>query len=265
MGGELSLFLGYGAGMCSRHNCTGGFNMGSDSNSFSDLLKPLMDYQRKSAVILFSATLLMLIWAYFGSEAFFRQHLATRFDVEHPASAAANYRFLCGSVLLGLVPMLIVKFGFRERLRDYGVGIGTPRDTLQSILWLVPIFLGVGFLAGSQPGLQDKLLSNPELGKTMPFVPHACIYLLFYLSWEFNFRGFLLRGLAGEMGTTNAILIQVMASSVMHLRDPAPECFGAFAGGVLWGLLALRTNSLLSGMLQHAALGLAVDWTAAYY
>lgn len=242
----------------------GGFNM-RESYSLNQLMQPLQGDQRKPTVILLSSTLLVLIWAYFGSDVFFRENLAARFGVENPASAAAIYRFLCGFVLLGLVPMLIVKFGFRERLRDYGLGIGTPRDTFGSILLLVPIFIVIGFLAGSRPGLQEKLISNPELGKSMPFALHACIYLLFYLGWEFQFRGFLLRGLAGDLGKTNAILIQVMVSSVVHLRDPAPEAFGAVAAGILWGLLALRTKSLLSGMLQHAALGLAVDWAAAYY
>ena len=32
------------------------------------------------------------------------------------------------------------------------------------------------------------------------------------------------------------------------------------AGGILWGLLAFRTRSLLSGLMQHFLLGLAVDW-----
>jgi len=239
--------------------------MGSESNSINQMMKPLEGEQRKPTIILLSSTLLILIWAYFGSDSFFRQHWAPRYGMENPANAAAIYRFLCGFVLLGLIPMLIVKLGFRERLRDYGVGVGTPLYTFRSILLLVPLFMVAGFMAASRLGLHDELISNPQLGKTMPFGLHACLYLLFYLGWEFQFRGFLLRGLAGNMGQTNAILIQVMASSILHLRDPALETFGAVAGGILWGMLAFRTNSLLSGMLQHAALGLAVDWTLAYY
>jgi membrane protease YdiL (CAAX protease family) len=66
------------------------------------------------------------------------------------------------------------------------------------------------------------------------------------------------------VGAANAVLIQVMASSLLHLGRPASETFGAIGAGVLWGVLAFRTRSLLSGLLQHALVGIALDWFICY-
>jgi len=35
--------------------------------------------------------------------------------------------------------------------------------------------------------------------------------------------------------------------------------------GVLWGVLAFRTRSLLFGLLQHALLGIALDYFLCYW
>jgi membrane protease YdiL (CAAX protease family) len=51
-----------------------------------------------------------------------------------------------------------------------------------------------------------------------------------------------------------------LASSLAHIGDPAAESFAAIVAGLLWGVVALRTRSLLSGTLQHAVLGIALDW-----
>jgi membrane protease YdiL (CAAX protease family) len=46
----------------------------------------------------------------------------------------------------------------------------------------------------------------------------------------------------------------------MHLGKPVGEVYGSIIGGLIWGLLAYRTRSLLSGLLQHFLLGVLLDW-----
>jgi membrane protease YdiL (CAAX protease family) len=57
----------------------------------------------------------------------------------------------------------------------------------------------------------------------------------------------------------NAVLIQTAASALLHIGSPATETFGAILAGLLWGALALRTRSLLSGLGQHYVLGISLD------
>jgi|GEM_PF-541486 len=92
------------------------------------------------------------------------------------------------------------------------------------------------------------------------FASHAICYLMFYVGWEFYFRGFMLIGLEESLGRASALLLQVMASCLLHIGSPATETFGAILGGLLWGLLVFRTRSLLSGLAQHYLLGISLDW-----
>ncbi len=71
-------------------------------------------------------------------------------------------------------------------------------------------------------------------------------------------------GLQDKLGTVNAMGIQVIASTLMHIGKPWPELFGAITGGILWGVLVLRTRSLFSGLIQHFLLGLSVDLFICY-
>jgi len=111
-----------------------------------------------------------------------------------------------------------------------------------------PVFALAGYLSATDPGLREKFPINPHAGHSAAvFALHAATYLAYYAGWEFYFRGFLLFGLRGSVGDANAILIQVLASSLLHIGSPPAETFGAILGGLLWGMQALRTRSLIQG------------------
>ena len=144
-------------------------------------------------------------------------------------------------MLLGVVPAVVVKLLFRERLSDYGVGLGVARRTWWSLALFTPVFLAAAYGASLDPEFLAKFPINPQAGSSPSmFAVHAVTYGLFYLGWEFYFRGFLLFGLRDSLGAVNAVLIQTLASALLHIGSPATESFGAVLGGLLWGALALR-------------------------
>jgi len=127
---------------------------------------------------------------------------------------------------------------------------------------LVPVFLLAAYLASTDPQILSKFPINPQAGSSPAmFAGHAATYFLFYVGWEFYFRGFLLFGLRDSLGATNAVLIQTAASALLHIGGPASETFGAILGGLLWGG---QTKSLLSGLVQHFLLGIALDALICY-
>lgn len=182
-------------------------------------------------------------------------------------------RFLWGArkhwaafFLMGVFPILIVKFVFREKLSDYGVGWGRRTRTIRSFLMLAPILFAVGWLSGtgaSGRAFYTVYPYNPAAGVSWnALVLHTISYFcLYYFAWEFMFRGFLLRGLAPTVGFSTAVWIQVVISTALHFGHPASETFGCIAGGLFWGFLALRTRSIFSSWGQHALLGIALDWS----
>ena len=241
--------------------------------SLRETLRPVFDAFRgdqfKPTVILLASPLLMLTWKYFASPEFVESWLkdlwpplALGYD---PAAAAAVYSFLACFLLLGVVPALMVKFLFGQRLADYGVQLGDRRRALRSFLTLAPIFVLVAYLSSGDATIRAEYPINRSAGLSpQVFGFHAFTYALFYLGWEFHFRGFLQFGLREKLGTVNALLVQVMASSLLHIGKPGAETFGAVGAGILWGIIALRTRSLLPGLLQHFLLGITLDWFICY-
>lgn len=83
--------------------------------------------------------------------------------------------------------------------------------------------------------------------------------LLFYTAWEFFFRGFLLFGLQKDFGIWAAICIQTIPSCLWHIGLPTGEIFASIAAGILFGILAVRTRSILWAFLLHLLIGVGTD------
>jgi membrane protease YdiL (CAAX protease family) len=233
------------------------------NHALEPVLAAFRSPQRKPTIILLCSAFLLIAWKYGGSPEFYQQWLrpyGVLFD--DPAATAGMYSLVSCFVLLGVVPAAIVKLLFHERLADYGVQLGDRRRTFRSMLLLAPLFVLGGYLASRDPAVAAVYPINPAAGRM--FGLHAVTYVLFYLGWEFYFRGFMQLGLRESLGDTNALLVQVLASTLLHIGKPGSEAFGAIFGGLLWGVLVYRTRSLLSGLVQHALLGLSLDWFLCY-
>ena len=226
---------------------------------FTPIVDGIGAKRRKPFIILAYSTVALLIWKYFCSPAFYIENLSGLGFVPGDANAAAAiYSFLACFVLMGIVPALIVKLVFREKLADYGLSLGNIKRTVRTFLVMGPLFALGGFLASKNAAVAEYYPINPHAADM--FGLHVLTYLLYYAGWEFCFRGFMQFGLRRQFGDANAILIQTMASSLLHIGTPDTEAFGAILGGIIWGLVAFRTRSILSGYLQHSLLGITLDW-----
>ncbi len=132
------------------------------------------------------------------------------------------------------------------------------RPYLLILLMLIPLIA----LASTQ---HDFLRVYPKL-KTIAFIngyvrprwPWQVLYELCYgsdfLSVELFFRGLLVIGLARYAGTS-AILPMAAFYCTIHFGKPLGECISSFFGGMVLGVLAVRTRSIVGGLMVH--LGLA--------
>jgi len=85
------------------------------------------------------------------------------------------------------------------------------------------------------------------------------LYAVYYLAFEFFYRGFLLRTLENAWGLPAAIWVQTVASTLVHLGKPLPETLAAIPFGLLFAVLAVRGRSLLWPILLHLVIGLSTD------
>lgn len=149
------------------------------------------------------------------------------------------------AILFGLVPLLLVVVGFRDRLSRYGVTLGDWRWGLGLMLAgcavMTPIVLAFATLPDVQayygPGVApvpDTLVTN---GLELTAV-------------EFAFRGFLMLVLVRVIGPIG-VLVATMPFVFGHLGKPELELFSTLAGGLIYGWLAWRTRSIVWGALGH--------------
>ena len=215
--------------------------------------------QRKPVIVLLYTVFAATVWKCFAFPPFTTEPTLADFWLGATPLFAAL-------VLFGLIPMGIVKWGFREHLADYGLQFGIVHRTLRTFLLATPLMIAIAVLTGHQSAFFDVYPLNIAIRQQHTnisldlFVIHAICYAGYYFGWEFLFRGFLQQGLSERCGVPVAILVQTLASAMLHYGHPTGEVFGAIIAGLVWGFLAYRTRSILSGLGQHTLLGIVLDW-----
>ena len=125
---------------------------------------------------------------------------------------------------------------------------------------MLPVFVWAAYVGSSGSGIQSEYpLAKSSMGHIHLFVIVEVFYLIYYMSWEFLFRGFMLFGLEKRFGAFTAILIQMIPSAIIHVGKPASESFGAIFAGLAFGYLAIRTRSIVYPIILHAVIGIGTD------
>lgn len=222
---------------------------------------------KKSTIILLSAPVILTTFKYFGMKNFYLNHLAVTFVLfENGELTSALYTFFASFILLGWVPGLIIKFVFREPLSVYGAQLGDIRFGMKSFLLLAPVVIAISYLSSrTESFLLEYPLYKGVSSSFSMFAVYSLSYLMFYLGWEFFFRGYMQFGLQGAIGGWNAILVQTLASCLVHIGKPHAEIYGSILGGIVWGTMAWRGHSLLSVILLHWLLGVSLDVFISYF
>ncbi len=149
------------------------------------------------------------------------------------------------AVLFGLIPLVVVVFGFRERPSRYGLTIGDWRWgaslTVAGCVLMTPIVLAFATLP------DVRAFYSPSAG---PLGQLVLSNVLDLTAAEFAFRGFLLFTLVRLVGPIG-VVVAAMPFVFAHLGKPELELFSTLAGGMSYGWLAWRTGSIVWGSIAH--------------
>ena len=212
----------------------------------------------KPTIILLGSALIPTIHKYFGSGEFYQMNF-----LQQNSTSASIYMFGSAFVLMGIIPFIVIKFFLKENLIQYGVRLGRWQEGLKMVIILfIPIC--IFFLIPSSQTADmssfypfDKSISSSPI-KFMRYQFLRGIF--FYSAWEFFFRGFLLFGLRPFVGNWISICIQTIPSCLWHIGMPTGEIFGSIIGGLMFGLIALRSHSILWPLLLHFLIGSTLDF-----
>ena len=250
-------------------------------------LKKLRD---KASIILWSSFILLALWGFHGDMA-----ILTRVFGEgwietvtfHLPWGKQLVSFVVGFLLMVVTPCLIIKFRFKQNLGDYGLAL-PPQDQRHkarvAFFSLTGITLIFVFLASFDKGMQQQYplfvqradgLVTWTITRGWEFLIYELVYLLFFITIEFSFRGYLLFGLNSIWITQKvehnrrvfiprfgiyAILIQMLAYTTWHHGKPVPELLGTLIWGVCTAAIALRIRSIWPIIMSHWLYNIFLDW-----
>ncbi len=166
------------------------------------------------------------------------------------------------TVLEMLVPLLLIKFVHRRRIRDHGW-------QFQGFSRHVAIYLGLYAL---MVPVVWYVSTRADFLRMYPFVAAArtdfavllrweALYVLQFFALESFFRGYLLFTLERAFGW-NACFIMAVPYCAIHWHKAPLECFAAIFAGVLLGGLALRFRSWYGGAVLHSLVAMTMDGLA---
>lgn len=225
-----------------------------------EILNPgnLLSSERiKPTIILILAALFPALHRSFGSMEFARRTFSSLTDFE-----VSLFMFATAFLIMGILPFVIIVFVFRDPLKEYGLRLGDWKRGLPAILILFVLVSGAIIFPASQT--QDMRAAFPfDKAATESIFAFLRLQffrgLMFYTAWEFFFRGFMLFGLKKYLGDWMAICIQTIPSCLWHIGMPTGELLSSLLAGLLFGILAIRTRSILWVFLLHYSIGIILD------
>ncbi|MGB0955098.1 MAG: CPBP family intramembrane glutamic endopeptidase [Panacagrimonas sp.] len=179
----------------------------------------------------------------------------------HPWSELFGQLWWGGVHLVGyvLIPLLAIGYGWRQPLRDFGLGWAQTGPWLIGCLALAAPIIFFAFIASHTQSFQHTYPFYRLAGRSwMDLLLWELIYLSQFVFLEFFFRGFLLHALAPRFGVA-AIFIMCLPYLMIHFVKPWPEAFGALPFGILLGMIALGSRSIWGGALVHMSIALSMD------
>lgn len=209
-------------------------------------------------VILLSAPVLLTIYRYHGYPGTF--DLISDFGFQNDQAVSIT-QFAIFFFLMFIIPFLYIKLAMKKSLSNFGLGLGNIKYGAKLLLLIPLIILPAMYFAAKMPDVRSEY---PLAKSLLQDQSHLWIYeiayvLLYYIAWEFFFRGFILFGLKNKFGAFNAILIQTISSCLVHIGKPEGEIIGSIVVGVIFGIIALRTRSIWYVVMLHAAIGVLTD------
>jgi membrane protease YdiL (CAAX protease family) len=222
---------------------------------------------RPTLTVLTAAAVLLTVFYYYGRSRFYS--MSGLHDVVMGALPPAFDRYAdlmpfvwwaFHSVFLRVaIPVLLLRWLYKQPASEFGLrfrGLGPHMPVYFGLyLFMLPFLV----VASTLPSFQQTYPFYDRLGEGWDhFILYELAYGLQFLGVEFFFRGFLLFALFSRFGWYG-LLISAIPYVMIHFNKPIAETLGALVAGCLLGALAIRSRSVIPGVLLHWAIAITMD------
>lgn len=215
----------------------------------------------KTVLILSTITVLYTVYRYQGSVNFFFFRFSYNFLLMDPQSLSVYYHRVMAFILLGVFPILIIKFGFKEKMKDYGLGISRPLIALFVTLLGIVIATPFAYFGAKNLQIASIYPMVRNAGESLElFLISSLFYFLYYVGYEICFRGFLFLGIKEDVGYWQSLAISLIVTVLLHVTQPQGEMVLSILAGIVFPIIVNRLKSLWPVIFIHAYIGISLDY-----
>lgn len=165
-------------------------------------------------------------------------------------------------VTLAIIPILVLKLGFRESLSDYGTKVHGIHKSWPVYLLFVAVMVPIVAVMSADEGFQRtypfyRVGSSDQIGPE--FLRWELCYAMQFVALEFFFRGFIVHGTKHRFGIYSTFVMMI-PYCMIHFQKPLPESCGAIAAGIALGFVSLSTRSVWLGAALHITVAWGMDF-----
>jgi len=216
---------------------------------------------RKFVLISIFVVVLYTLYNYQGSPHFFLHYFNHTVQPLKAQAFSQYYQWSTAFFLLGIIPAFIVKLFFKERLEDYGLYPKRPLISLLIVVLGILFVTPLTFFGAKSPRFTAMypLVKNAGQSPYLFFIS-AFFYFLYYIGYEFFFRGFLFMGTKDIIGDWEAMGVSLMATVLLHIDRPEGEMALAILAGIIFPIIVKKMKTLWPVILIHTYAGISLNY-----
>lgn len=217
---------------------------------------------RNFNLTVFWLTIILFVYCYFGSFSFFEKTFNSLLNMDYWKIIYHNTMsfilFFCGSVIFS-------RYALKSKTTQFGLSKGNAKLGLK-LCALATIVV---------PIIALTTVFDSGMTSTYPLVDLANLswhlialyyisYLLYYVGWEYLFRGLGLFATEKKLGIMGAVLFTTLISAIVHTSiggfgKPMIETLSAIPAGIIFALIAYSTHSIWYTVYIHFIIGALTD------
>ncbi|MFN7181266.1 MAG: CPBP family intramembrane glutamic endopeptidase [Planctomycetota bacterium] len=182
--------------------------------------------------------------------------------------------FFLQTISYTILPLVLI--GFKDLQSIFSIEQIFEFNTakVMIILYLITLpFLCIGVRIRK---LQEEypLWKGFKTSKLQMKISYIFLYLLYYINWEFYFRGililYMLNNYPGEFSGnkdynfTILNFVQSILAGLFHYDKPLPEFIVSFPANFIFGYIAYQYRSIIPCIIIHYLIGVTFDLLATY-
>ena len=172
--------------------------------------------------------------------------------LERTFTAGSFFEWILKHTAMFTVIPLLSLAAFKIRPGEVGLSLGSWRLSVKYAAIVLLFALPAMLYGATLPDFRAYYPLWPHAGDALgTFLLYEATMAILMFNTEFFFRGYLLFSLEKEVGQIPAILLHASPYMLVHIGKPPLEVPYSFFAGILFGYLALKTESILPGFLIH--------------